>query len=146
MRPVSSCLPLALGLIALGGGSPVEPQPPKLVLQAPPAASVNSVAVSPDGSLVATAAGEGGVRLYDAKTGALIRTIGEAGDRSVTFSPAISAAFTNACSASGALFACTVHTNPHPALTARVSSKASAPRTSPTTMRSGRIARTNFTS
>jgi WD40 repeat protein len=45
------------------------------------------VGVSPDGSLVATAAGEGGVRLYDAKTGHLIRAIGEAGDRSVAFSP-----------------------------------------------------------
>ena len=45
------------------------------------------MAVSPDGSLVATAAGEGGVRLYDARTGALLRAIGEAGDRSVVFSP-----------------------------------------------------------
>jgi len=60
---------------------------PKLVLQAPAATSVDSVAVSPDGSLVATAAGEGGVRLYDAKTGALLRAIGEAGDRGVIFSP-----------------------------------------------------------
>jgi WD40 repeat protein len=64
--------------------------PPKperqLVLQTPPAGSVDSVAVSPDGSLVATAAGEGGVRLYDAKTGAFLRTIG-GGDRGVVFSP-----------------------------------------------------------
>lgn len=58
-----------------------------LVLQAPPAASVNSVTVSPDGSLVATAANEGGVRLYDAKTGEMLRVIGDAGDRSVVFSP-----------------------------------------------------------
>src|SRR5262245_51736537 len=86
-----NCLSLALGLIAIRGGALGAPPPPepryKLVLQAPPAASVNSVAVSPDGSLLATAASEGGVRLYDAKTGALIRAIGEAGDRSVTFSP-----------------------------------------------------------
>ncbi len=60
---------------------------PKLVLQAPAATSIDSVAVSPDGSLVATATGEGGVRLYDAKTGALLRAIGEAGDRGVSFSP-----------------------------------------------------------
>src|SRR5262245_46591345 len=59
----------------------------RLVLQAPPSVAVNSVAVSPDGALVATAAGEGGVRLYDAKTGALLRAIGDAGDRGVGFSP-----------------------------------------------------------
>jgi WD40 repeat protein len=58
-----------------------------LVLQAPPATSVDSVAVSPDGSLVATAGGEGGVRLYNAKSGELLRTIGEVGDRDVVFSP-----------------------------------------------------------
>jgi WD40 repeat protein len=86
MLPGICCLRLALGVIALAGGSLAEPPTPKLVLQAPPAASVSSVAVSPDGSLVATA-GEGGVRLYDAKTGALLRAIGEAGDRSVAFSP-----------------------------------------------------------
>jgi WD40 repeat protein len=57
------------------------------VLQTPPATSVDSVAVSPDGSLVATAAGEGGVRVYDARDGTLLRVIGEAGDRCVRFSP-----------------------------------------------------------
>jgi WD40 repeat protein len=46
---------------------------------------VNSVAVSPDGSLVATAAD--GVRLYDARTGTLLRAIGGVGDRGVAFSP-----------------------------------------------------------
>src|SRR5262245_61392029 len=59
----------------------------KLVLQAPSAVSVDSVTVSPDGSLVAAAAGEGGVRLFDAKSGALLRVIGGAGDRCVVFSP-----------------------------------------------------------
>src|SRR5207302_1720879 len=34
-----------------------------------------------------TASGEGGVRLYDAKTGALVRALGDAGDRSVAFAP-----------------------------------------------------------
>ena len=66
----------------------VTPEPKyKLVLQAPPATSVDSVAVSPDGRLVATAAGEGGVRLYDARDGKLLRAIGEVGDRCVVFSP-----------------------------------------------------------
>jgi dipeptidyl aminopeptidase/acylaminoacyl peptidase len=52
---------------------------------------VDSVAVSPDGSLVAT--GADGVRLYDARTGALLRAIGDGwdqkgpGGRGVAFSP-----------------------------------------------------------
>src|SRR5438132_1775289 len=64
-----------------------EPVPNRrvFVLQAPPPVSVNSVAVSPNGSLIATAAD--GVRLYDARTGALLRAIGDAGDRGVVFSP-----------------------------------------------------------
>jgi len=70
----------------LSAAPPPEPKY-KLVLQAPPATSVDSVAVSRDGSLVATAAGEGGVRLYDAHSGAFLRTLGEVGDRGVVFSP-----------------------------------------------------------
>ena len=81
---------VALALICCSSSWMAAAPPPdpayKLVLQAPPAASVNSVAVSPDGSLVASA-GEGGVRLYNARTGALLRVIGEAGDRGVIFSP-----------------------------------------------------------
>src|SRR5262245_50660759 len=76
---------LFLGLGAACAGPP-EPKL-KLVLQTPPAASVNSVTVSPDGSLVAAGGDEGGVRLHDAKTGALVRAIGGAGDRGVSFSP-----------------------------------------------------------
>src|SRR4051794_15727342 len=90
MRPRDVGLSLALGLIAFSGGllaAPPAPKPLELVLQTPPAAGVTSVAVSPDGSLVATAANEGGVRLHDAKTGALLRAIGAAGDRSDTFAP-----------------------------------------------------------
>ncbi len=79
-------LGLAFSCARTSAALPPE-KPPVLVLQAPPATSVNSVAVSPDGSLVATGAGEGGVRLYDAGTGVLRRAIGEAGDRSVAFSP-----------------------------------------------------------
>jgi WD40 repeat protein len=76
-------------LIALQRFSPAVPPEPryKLVLQAPPATPVDSVRVSPDGVLVATAAGEGGVRLFDARTGKLLRCVGEAGDRCVVFSP-----------------------------------------------------------
>src|SRR5207249_3465704 len=79
---------LALSVVFFGGLSLwAEPVPNRrvLVLQAPPVVSVNSVAVSPDGSLIATAAD--GVRLYDARTGALLRVIGDAGDRGVAFSP-----------------------------------------------------------
>jgi WD40 repeat protein len=82
---------LAIGFVAvsvIGRGEALSPGERKeLVLQTPPAAAVNSVAVSPDGSVVATAAAEGGVRLYDAKTGTLLRALGEVGDRSVVFAP-----------------------------------------------------------
>lgn len=86
-------LSLVVGVACLPSSArPVPAAPPpdpkyKLVLQTPPTTAVDSVAVSPDGLLVATAGGEGGVRLYDARTGALLRAIGESGDRCVTFSP-----------------------------------------------------------
>jgi WD40 repeat protein len=85
MRPA---LPVAVVALVLMNGS-LEAAPPEyqLVLQAPPTTAVGSVAVSRDGALVASASGEGGVRLYDAKTGSLLRAIGGAGDRSVVFSP-----------------------------------------------------------
>ena len=78
-----------VGLMVFGCPTLGAPPAPtlKLVLQAPPPTAVDSVAVSPDGALVATAAGEGGVRLYDARTGRLLRAIGDAGDRDVIFSP-----------------------------------------------------------
>src|SRR5947207_365236 len=72
----------ALSVIFCGGlllGAEPVPNRRVLVLQAPPVVSVNAVAVSPDGSLVATAAE--GVCVYDARTGGLLRAIGEAGDR-----------------------------------------------------------------
>jgi WD40 repeat protein len=69
----------------VGASSPDDK--PRLVLNTPPAASVDSVTVSPDGSLVAAGAGEGGVRIYDAKTGAPVRAIADAGDRGVAFAP-----------------------------------------------------------
>src|SRR5262249_33544106 len=59
-----------------------------LVLQIGPDDSVTSVAVSPDGSLVAT--GSGSVRIYDARTGALRRVIGSdasRGVRTLAFAP-----------------------------------------------------------
>jgi len=65
-------------------GSPTASR--TLLLQGSPTTSVESVAVSPDGTLVATGAGEGGIRLYDAKTGAFLKAIADAGDRGVAFS------------------------------------------------------------
>jgi WD40 repeat protein len=83
---------------------PLDPPAPQKAGEAPPAADklgivnkrqpsryVNSVAVSPDGSLIA--AGAEGVRPYDARTGALLRAIGGGwdekgpGGRTVAFSP-----------------------------------------------------------
>src|SRR5262249_3713115 len=66
-------------------GDRANPGPLRLVPRPPPPIPVSSVAVSPDGSLVATAAD--GVRLYDARTGALLRAIGGAGGRGGAFSP-----------------------------------------------------------
>jgi len=85
-RIVCLATSILIALANIAGAVPPEPHY-KLVLQTPPATAVDSVTVSPDGSLVAAAAGEGGVRLYDASTGRLIRVIGETGDRSVVFSP-----------------------------------------------------------
>src|SRR3954470_6660300 len=87
----TAILSVGLGLLLTRGAAPsavagLPDDRPRLVLQAPPPLSVDSVAASPDGSLVATAAGEGGVRLYDAKTGALVRALG-GGDRCVSFAP-----------------------------------------------------------
>src|SRR5438045_6142926 len=78
---------VAVSMFCFGGlAVSAEPAPHRdLVLQAPPPVSVSSVAVSPDGSLIAAAAD--GVRLYDARTGALVRSIGDAGERGVAFSP-----------------------------------------------------------
>src|SRR5436190_8488737 len=85
------CYGVGFGLIWVCTATALAAPPPdpqyKLVLQAPPAASVESVTVSADGSLVAAAAGEGGVRLYDARTGAFVRTLGGVGDRGVLFTP-----------------------------------------------------------
>src|SRR5262245_49071679 len=68
------------------GGEPEQPAR-KLVLQSPATTSVCSVAVSPDGQLVAAATGAGGIRIHDANSGALVRVIDDVGDRSVVFSP-----------------------------------------------------------
>jgi WD40 repeat protein len=82
---------IALGLLVASGGSlrAASPTgPPHLVLQIGPEDSVTSVAVSPDGSLVATGSGE--IRLYDARTGALRRVIGcepTRGVRAIAFAP-----------------------------------------------------------
>ncbi|MFO0897494.1 MAG: WD40 repeat domain-containing protein [Pirellulales bacterium] len=81
---------LILGVLCVDRLAAEPPPPPEheLVLQMPPSTGVGSVAVSPDGALVATGAGEGGVRLYDALSGRFLRCLGnDAGDRGVCFSP-----------------------------------------------------------
>src|SRR5262245_2863486 len=87
MRPKCLSVLFVLSVAFCGVSLGDEPTANRRIflLQAPPVISVNSVAVSPDGSLVATAAD--GVRLYDARTGALRRVIGDAGERVVAFSP-----------------------------------------------------------
>jgi WD40 repeat protein len=76
-------------IILLAGTVRSFAAPPELkyrfVPQAAPAIEVNSVSVSPDGLLVASAADD--VRLYDARTGKLLRVLSDVGDRHVAFSP-----------------------------------------------------------
>jgi WD40 repeat protein len=63
---------------------------PHLVLQIAPEESVTSVAVSPDGSIVATNSFDGELRLHDARSGALLHAIGtdaQRGGRAVVFTP-----------------------------------------------------------
>jgi WD40 repeat protein len=82
-------LTFTAGLVVACGPAFADPpeRKPRLVLQTPPTTSVDSVAVSRDGSLVAAAGGEGGAHLYDAKTGAFLRAIGGAGGPGIGFSP-----------------------------------------------------------
>lgn len=82
---------VALGLIVSSGGLRAAPpaEAPYLVVQTGSQESVNSVTVSPDGSLVATSS-DGPIRLHDARTGALLRAMGaavEPGARTVAFTP-----------------------------------------------------------
>lgn len=63
-----------------------EPNRQLVLCEASPT-SISSVAVSPDGKIVATASGEGHIRLHDAQTGSLLRITAATGDRSVAFSP-----------------------------------------------------------
>lgn len=82
---------LLVALLGLSGivaqAAPPPPPQHRLVLQTPSPVGIGSVAVSPDGSLVASAAGEGGVRLYDARSGAFMQTLGGVGDRNILFTP-----------------------------------------------------------
>jgi WD40 repeat protein len=93
MRPSSFSRSIALGLIVFSGASPravSSPDSPHLVPQVGPEESVTSVAVSPDRSLVVTGSFDGGIRLYDARTGALQRVTGSEpcrGVRAVAFAP-----------------------------------------------------------
>ena len=84
---------IALGLL-VASVSPLRAWSPPdrlhLVLQTGPQESVTSVAISVDGSLVATGSFDGRVRIYDARTGGLRRVIGSdpsRGVRAVAFAP-----------------------------------------------------------
>jgi WD40 repeat protein len=93
MRQRNLSRSIAFGLIVLCGSSLrawSPPDPPYVVLQTGPQESVTSVAISADGSLVATGSFDGRVRIYDARTGALRRVIGadpSRGVRAVAFAP-----------------------------------------------------------
>src|SRR5262249_22077416 len=63
---------------------------PHLVLHVGPRESVTGVAFSPDGQLLATSAADGRVRVYDARSGTLLRAISTepaSGGRAIAFSP-----------------------------------------------------------
>ena len=57
------------------------------MLQSPPATAVNSVTASPDGSLIASAAGEGGFAFMTHANRRTGWVLGDVGDRCVVFSP-----------------------------------------------------------
>jgi WD40 repeat protein len=81
---------LSAGLLLGGVPTRALADRPQLVLQTGPEESVTSVAVSPDGALVATGSFDGRARIYDARTGALVRAIGidsSRGVRALAFSP-----------------------------------------------------------
>jgi WD40 repeat protein len=84
---------LVLGGLPVGlpgaGAEPPEAQP-YLVLQVGPRESVTAVAFAPDGQLLASGSYDGKVRVYDRRTGALLRAIGTEpcrGLNAVAFSP-----------------------------------------------------------
>lgn len=66
-----------------------DAQEPELVVQTGHSGRVNSVAFSPDGQLVASGSDEHSIRLWDVRTGKLLRTLTGHADRvySVVFSP-----------------------------------------------------------
>jgi WD40 repeat protein len=92
-RVVSLSAGLLLGCATAYPSLPVAAPPdagPHLVLQVGPRESVTGVAFSPDGQLLASSSADGRVRVYDARSGALLRAITAvpaSGGRALAFSP-----------------------------------------------------------
>src|SRR5262249_49971226 len=77
---------LLLACAPARAAGPPAPRP-HLVLQVGPREAVSSVAFAPDGRLVATGSFDGKARVYDARTGRLLRAIGPGGINALAFAP-----------------------------------------------------------
>jgi WD40 repeat protein len=90
---VAGCSLLAGGWFLLSGGPAAAPRPathPEAILHYPNTLTINSVAFSPDGEILAAAAVDGDVSLWDSFTGKRVTTFSDPGGYgflSVAFSP-----------------------------------------------------------
>src|SRR5262245_25785367 len=93
MRPRHLVLSIAVALLVFGRSSFAAPPAPgslHLVPQVGPEESVTSVAVSPDGGLLAVGSFDGRIRIHERRTGKLLRVTGTdscRGVRTLAFAP-----------------------------------------------------------